>query len=60
MFFVESQYCESGDLGSVLVRVSVAAMEHHDHKASWGGKGLFVLYFHILFCHWRKSGQELK
>jgi hypothetical protein len=23
-------------------------MKHHDQKASWGGKGLFGLYFHIV------------
>jgi hypothetical protein len=30
-----------------LVRVSIAAMKHHDQKASWGGKGLFDFYFHF-------------
>jgi hypothetical protein len=39
------------------LRVSIAVMKHHDLKASWGGKGLFGLYFQI--HHWRKSGQEL-
>jgi len=33
---------------------------HHDQKASWGGKGLFSLHFHIAVHHQRKSGQELK
>jgi hypothetical protein len=27
---------------------------------SWGGKGLFNLYFHNAVHHQRKSGQELK
>jgi hypothetical protein len=35
-------------------------MKHLDQKASWGGKGLFSLNFHIVVHHWRKSGQELK
>lgn len=30
------------------------------HKANWGGKGLFGLFFHISVRHQRKSGQELK
>jgi hypothetical protein len=28
-------------------------------KASWGGKGLFGLHFHIAVHHQRKSGREL-
>ena len=31
--------------GSCL-RISIAVTKHHDQKASWGGKGLFVLLFH--------------
>lgn len=38
-------------LAGVLVRVSVTAMKHHDQKESWGGKGLFDLYFHIIVHH---------
>jgi hypothetical protein len=34
-------------------------MKHHDKEASWGGKGLLSLYFHIAVHHQRKSGQEL-
>ena len=34
--------------------------KHHEQKASWGGKGLFGLHFHIIALHRRKSGQELK
>ena len=33
--------------------------KHHDPEASWGGKGLFSLCFHIAVHHQRKSGQEL-
>jgi len=32
--------------------------KHHDQEASWGGKGLFSLHFHIAVHHHRKSGQE--
>lgn len=35
-------------------------MNHHAQKASWGGKGLFGLHFHIIVHHQRNSGQELK
>ena len=30
-----------------LLRVSLAAMKHHDLKATWGGEGRFGLHFHI-------------
>jgi hypothetical protein len=33
--------------------------KHHDQEASWGGKGLFSLHFHIAIHHQRKSGREL-
>jgi hypothetical protein len=33
---------------------------HHDQKASWGGKNLFSLLFHVALHHQRKSGLELK
>jgi hypothetical protein len=33
--------------------------KHHGQKASWGGKSLFSLHFHIAVHHQRKSGQEL-
>ena len=29
-------------------------------KATWGGKDVFCLHFHITVYHQRKSGQELK
>jgi hypothetical protein len=35
-------------------------MKQYNQKASWGGKGLFDLYFQIIVHPWRKSGQELK
>jgi hypothetical protein len=34
--------------------------QHHDQEASWGGKGLLSLHFHIAVHHQRKSGLELK
>jgi hypothetical protein len=43
----------------VLVRVSII-VKHHDQEASWGGKGLFSLHFHIAVHHQRKSGQECR
>jgi hypothetical protein len=33
--------------------------KHHVQEASWGGKGLFSLHFHIAVHHQKKSGQEL-
>jgi hypothetical protein len=33
--------------------------KHHDQEASWGGKDLLSLHFHIVVHHQRKSGQEL-
>ena len=34
--------------------------KHHDPEASWGGKGLFSLHFHIAGHYQRKSGLELR
>jgi hypothetical protein len=34
-------------------------IKHHDQEASWGGKKLFSLHFHIAVHHQRKSGPEL-
>jgi hypothetical protein len=34
--------------------------KHHDQEASWGGKGLFSLHFHIAVHHQTKSGLEIK
>ena len=49
---------------SYLEFLSVAAMKHHDHKANWRGKGLFILHFPLMnyidVKYKRKSGQELK
>ena len=36
---------------AVLVRVSIAVMKRRDQKASWGGKDLLGLYFHIAVHH---------
>lgn len=36
---------------SLGVEVSVAAMKQHNQKAAWEGKGLFVLYFHVIVSH---------
>jgi hypothetical protein len=45
---------------TVLVRVCIPVQKHHAQEASWGGKGLFSLHFHIAIPHQRKSGLELK
>jgi hypothetical protein len=42
------------------VSVFLFLHKHHDQEASWGGKGLFSLHFHITVHHQRKSGLELK
>jgi hypothetical protein len=34
--------------------------KHHDQEASWGGKGLFSLHFHVAVHHQRKSGLVIK
>jgi hypothetical protein len=54
------EFCCAAVSLCILVRVSVAVRKHHDHKASWGGKGLFSLYFHIAIHHGRKPGQKLE
>lgn len=41
-----------------LVRVFIDAMQHHDQTPSWGGKGLFGLYFHIAVYRQRKSSRD--
>ena len=43
----------------VSVRVSIAAVKHHD-QGKLGRKGFIRLHFQITIHHWRKSGQELK
>ena len=35
-------------------------LEFSDQEASWGGKGLFSLHFHVAVHHQGKSGLELK
>ena len=37
------------------MRVSIAAMKHHDQKASWGEKGSFGLYFFLYCCSLSKE-----
>jgi hypothetical protein len=44
---------------AVLLRVTTTVMKQDGPKASWEGKGLFGLCFHIADHHQRKSGQEL-
>jgi hypothetical protein len=34
--------------------------KHHDQEASWGGKGLFSLHFHIAVHHQRKSLKQVR
>ena len=46
-------------LPCILVRVSIAAMKHHDHGGSWRRKHLFSLHIHIAVHHQRKAGLEL-
>jgi len=41
------------------VLVMLVCTKHQDQEASWGGKGLFSLHFHIAAHHQRKSGQKL-
>jgi hypothetical protein len=43
-----------------LSQGSYFCIKHHNQEASWGGKGLFSLYFHTVVYHQRKSGLELK
>jgi hypothetical protein len=47
-----------GDLKSSLTSVLGFLFLHkpHDQEASWGGKDLFSLHFHIAVYHQRKSG----
>ena len=44
----------------VLVRVSIAAVEHREQKQLEEENGLIGLHIHSTVHHWRKSGQELK
>jgi hypothetical protein len=54
-----SQLISNVDKDSGYLKLSSAGMKHLDQKASWGGKGLFNLHFHIAVHHQRKSGMEL-
>jgi hypothetical protein len=43
----------------VLVRVSIAAMKHHNQKENWGKGGLFSLHFYIaVHQEGKKGGRE--
>jgi hypothetical protein len=42
-------------LPPLLVRVSIVELTNRGQKVSWGGKGLFSLYFHIDVHQQRKS-----
>lgn len=44
----------------VFVRISISVKNHQDKRASWGRKGSFYFYFHIVVYPWRKPGQKLK
>ena len=43
-----------------LSRGFYTCTKYYHQEASWGGKGLFSLHFHIAVHHQRKSGLELK
>jgi hypothetical protein len=47
-------------LGQGFYSCTNIIQKHHDQEASWGGKGLFSLHFHVSGHHQRKSGLELK
>ena len=46
-------------VGGYLSQGLYSCRKHHDQEASWGGKGLLSLHFHIALHHQRKSGLEL-
>jgi hypothetical protein len=56
---LSTQYLDQGR-NKQTVLVFLFLHKHHDKEASWGGKGLFSLHFHIAVHHLRKSGLELK
>ena len=47
-------------MGICLSLGFIAAMKHHDQKASWERKRFIQLHFHIAIYHQKKSGQKLK
>jgi hypothetical protein len=51
---------KKNNLDLVLVRVSIPTQTRMIQEASWGGKGLFSLQFHIAVYHQGSQGQELK
>ena len=44
----------------VTVRITIAAIKHHDQKASWGGRGLYsyILPYHCSSSEEAKTGTE--
>jgi hypothetical protein len=57
---VENIVIDLGDFIVVLVMVSIPAQNIMTEDASWGGKGLFSLQFHVAVHHQKKSGLEIK
>jgi hypothetical protein len=47
-------------IGGCLSQGFYSCTKHPDQEASWRGKDLFSLHFHIAVHHQRKSGLELK
>lgn len=43
---------------NILVRVSIVMIEHHN-QATWEGKGLVLLNFHVTVDHQRNQGSNL-
>jgi hypothetical protein len=41
---------------SVLPKVAIGLLKHHDQEEVVEEKGLFALHFHIAVHFWRKSG----
>ena len=58
-FILQFMQCD-GCGGHCLSHSFYSHTKHHDQEASWGGKYLFNLHFHIAVQHQRKSGLELK
>ena len=40
--------CQDGSISILLSQGFYSCTKHHDQEASWGGKGLFSLHFHIV------------
>jgi hypothetical protein len=59
LHFIYSPVLISINSFECCLKVTTTVIKHHD-QASWGGKDLFSLHFHITIHHQRKSGQESK